>query len=420
MKLLSERDRQSIWHPFTQDATTPLPVPIVKGRGAVLEDEQGKTYLDMISSWWVSIHGHAHPKIAKAIADQAVILEQVIFARFTHEPAVMLAERLLEKLPSTFGKVFFSDNGSVANEIALKMAYQYWRNQGVFDRTRFVALDGGYHGDTFGAMAVGKASGFYKHFEGLMCCVDFLPVPEMWMGRADIEEVEDEALKKAEIYLAEHAHQVAALIVEPLIQGAIGMRMYRPQYLEKLVALAQSHDVLVIFDEVMTGFGRTGSLFACDQIKAIPDFICLSKGLTGGFLPLAVTICHQKIYDAFLGQTAEQAFLHGHSFTANPLGCAAALASLSLFEEGCLERIQDLNAVHLARSPKDKKPRIMGPIAAWTMDPQAARALTTQALEKGLLIRPLGGHVYLLPPYCLTVEELQGVYDVLTFNGLSR
>jgi adenosylmethionine---8-amino-7-oxononanoate aminotransferase len=420
---LTELDQSYIWHPFTQQATASDPIPIVRGSGAYLYDEHNKAYLDLISSWWVNTHGHAHPEIAKAIAKQAATLEQVIFAGFTHEPAIQLACQLVERAPMLLQKVFFSDNGSTAVEVALKLALQYWQNQ-ARPRRRIVALEGAYHGDTFGAMAVGKSSNFFKPFEVYLFSVDYLPFPETWMTDEEIEQKENQALEVAARYFATHGADIAALIVEPLIQGASGMRFCRPVYLQRLLELARESGALIIFDEIMTGFGRTGTLFACEQMEDKPDLLCLSKGLTGGFLPLSVTLCSQQVYQAFLDDDFSKAFAHGHSFTANPLGCAAANANLRLFEtEKSLVKIQEIHQVHkerlalLAKIPDVTQLRTMGPIAAFNL--KGARgysapigSLLKQAfLEQGLIIRPLGNVVYLLPPYCIALSDLHQSYD---------
>ncbi len=425
MSTLLERDQVTIWHPFTQHQTAPLPIPIVRGEGAYLFDSHEKSYLDLISSWWVNIHGHAHPAIAKAIYEQALKLEQVIFAGFTHEPAVRVAETLLSLLPAGFTKIFYSDNGSTTVEVALKMAYQYWRNQGE-KRHRFLAFSGGYHGDTFGAMALGKSSKFYQSFADLLFEVDFAPYPATWQADEKVEEKEKEALQWIEAYLSRHGQETVAVIIEPLIQGASGMRVCRPAFLQALQDLVKQHEVLMIYDEVMTGFGRTGMNFACEKAKTTPDIICLAKGLTGGFLPLAVTACHEKIYQAFLGEEIDQALLHGHSYTANPLGCAAALASLALLRsETVLQQIQRIEALHqemsspLSALGRVENVRHCGVMAAfeWVTETAYGSSLSQNWREifqkRGLIIRPLGRTFYLLPPYCISIDDLRGAYQVL-------
>ena len=303
-------DRAHIWHPFTQGATAAPPVPIVRGRGAKLYAADGAEYLDLISSWWVNLHGHAHPAVTAAIAAQAARLEHVIFADFTHEPAVRLAQRLTQALPAPLSRVFFSDNGSTAVEAALKLAWQYWRNQGQA-RSRFIAFAGGYHGDTMGAMSAGASSGFFRAWTDMLFPVDIAPFPETWTDDPEVAEKEQSALNALSARLEQNKGQTAAIIIEPLLQGASGMRLCRPEFLAGVRKLADAADCLLIFDEVMTGFGRTGALFACQTAAVIPDMICLSKGLTGGFLPMAVTVCIERIYEAFLSEKISDAFLHG-------------------------------------------------------------------------------------------------------------
>jgi adenosylmethionine-8-amino-7-oxononanoate aminotransferase len=425
-------DRQYIWHPFTQQALQPDPIAIIRGQGAYLFDEHNHKYLDLVSSWWVNCHGHSHPHIAQAIARQASTLDHVIFAGFTHEPAVTLAQRLVEITPMPLQKVFFSDNGSTSVEVAIKLAIQFWYNQNKRERTRIVSLDGAYHGDTFGAMAAGKSSHYFQPFENYFFKVDVLPFPQTWDNDPDVEVKEEEALCHARQYFDQFGHEVAGMIVEPLIQGASGMRFCRPQFLQKLLELAQKAGALIIFDEVMTGFGRTGTLFACEQMAIKPHILCLSKALTGGFLPLAVTLCQDEIYQAFLSQDVSKAFLHGHSYTANPLGCAAANASLDLFaQEDCLSKIHQIHGIHqkrlqrLRNIPGIEKCRTMGPIAAFNISGvsgyKASIGLELRQAFMGehLILRPLGPVVYLLPPYCIELEALEEAYDCIE-NVLKR
>lgn len=423
---LAIRDHAAIWHPLTQHQITPLPIPIVRGEGAYLIDAFEKRYLDLVSSWWVNIHGHAEPTIAKAIYDQALKIEQVIFAGFTHEPAVSVAETLLNLLPSPFSKVYFSDNGSTAVEVALKMAYQYWRNQGDMKRSRFIAFNHGYHGDTFGAMAVSKESFYFKQFSELLFAVDMFDYPATWISDTSVEEKEQRILMQLSNHLTQHAHETAALIIEPLVQGSGGMNMCRPEFLQKLVSLVKSHNVLVIYDEIMTGFYRTGELFACLKTNTVPDIICLSKGLTGGFLPLSVTVCHEAIYQAFLGSDYTKAFGHSHSYTANPLGCAAALASLHLLQrQSTYEKVKLIERIHheeltkLATCVGIEKIRYCGTIAAFDLVLPAEYGSASSVklrelfLKHGLIVRPLGNIVYLLPPYCIAEEDLRRAYQLI-------
>ncbi|MBW8309089.1 MAG: adenosylmethionine--8-amino-7-oxononanoate transaminase [Candidatus Paracaedibacteraceae bacterium] len=417
--MLSIRDKKSIWHPFTQHYTADDPIVITQARGASLFDENNKEYLDLVSSWWVNLHGHAHPYIAQAIAKQANQLEHVMFAGFTHEPAIKLAESLLDIAPA-YNKVFFTDNGSTAIEVALKIAYQYWHNQGK-NRSHFVAFEGAYHGDTFGAMAVGKTSGYYDPFFDLLQEVTFLPFPATWMGDHALEEKETAALKALDDYLNKHALETAALIIEPLVQGASGMAMCRPSFLEAVFKRCQAAGVLTIADEIMTGFGRTGKMIACDYLDGVyPDFLCLSKGITGGFLPLAVTLCRDHIYNAFLAETYAKALTHGHSYTANPLACAAALASLDVFEQEqtpqkiiTLCETQRAWAQRLLDHPNVEKVRHQGTILAFNLkdfNTTQIKKFKRLVIEAGLNIRPLGSVVYTLPPYCLTAEQLHTAY----------
>ncbi len=420
-------DRQHVWHPFTQAQTAPDPIPITSAKGIRLYAEDGREFLDLISSWWVNLHGHAHPTIAAAIAKQAHTLEQVIFAGFTHQPAAQLAHELVQRLPAGLTRVFFSDDGSTAVEVALKMALQYWRNQGEAQRARFLAFEGGYHGDTVGAMSVGRGSDFFSTYGSLLFEVGLLPYPQTWDGDADVVSKEQAALAVLDAYLAQHGETLAGVIIEPLVQGAAGMRMCRPEFLQQLAAKLRAAGILLIFDEVMTGFGRTGAMFAAIKAQVMPDLICLSKGLTAGFLPMSVTVASEVIYAAFLGENFDRALIHGHSFTANPLGCAAALASLQVFEdEQTLAKLPQIEAWHrqglaqLAGHPAVQHVRVTGTIAAF--DVVTADAGYTSAVgaklkaffhERGLLLRPLGNVIYLLPPYCVTQDELALAYQTI-------
>jgi adenosylmethionine-8-amino-7-oxononanoate aminotransferase len=423
---LIELDRKHLWHPFTQAATAPDPIAIRSASGAWLTDFEGRRYLDLISSWWVTLHGHAHPAVAAAVARQAAELEQVIFAGFTHEPAVRLATRLSQALPDGLDRVFFSDDGSTSVEVALKLAYQYWRNRGQPQRRRFLAFEGGYHGDTFGAMAAGYTSGFYEPFRDLLVRVEHLPFPATWDGDPDVAEKEAAALTRLDEWLERFGHETAAIIVEPLVQGASGMRMCRPEFLRALRRRLDDAGVLLIFDEVMTGFGRTGASFACIKSGVTPDLICLSKGLTGGFLPLSATVCGPAIYEAFLDPGFAKAFAHGHSFTANPLGCAAALASFDLLETpetmaqmAMIERVHRRRLARLRGRPEFAEARCTGTIAAVNLQGghsyagAASRDIQRFFLDRGLLLRPLGPVIYLLPPYCTSEAELDSAYDAI-------
>ena len=352
---IRDLDARHLWHPFTQAGTAPPPMVAVKARGATITTADGKDYLDLVSSWWVTLHGHANPVIAKAVAEQARRMEQVIFADFTHAPAARLAQRIAALLPDGLGRAFYSDDGSTAVEVALKMAMQYWRNQGE-ERTEYVAFEGGYHGDTVGAMSVGASSGFFGAWNRMLFPVSVVPFPTTWDGDPDPEAAERRALAVLDRILEEQKGRVAAVIVEPLVQGAGGMRMCRPEFLRALEARIRDAGTLLILDEVMTGFGRTGATFACVKAGIRPDLVCLSKGLTGGFLPMSMTVATEAIHQAFVGREIERAFLHGHSYTANPLGCAAGLASLDLLEApDCQARIKAIEAIHRQRLPADRK-----------------------------------------------------------------
>ncbi|MFZ4387095.1 MAG: adenosylmethionine--8-amino-7-oxononanoate transaminase [Chthoniobacterales bacterium] len=423
---LLSRDKESVWHPFTQHGLGRQLLPVAGGMGAVIRDVEGREYLDMISSWWVNLHGHGRPELAKAVADQILNLDHVQFAGATHEPAVLLAERLLEAAGLRGkAKVFYSDNGSTAVEVALKIAHQHWVNQGT-PRKLFAVLEGGYHGDTVGAMSVGRSSGFFDSFTGMMFGTTVLPVPLIWRNFQN-EEGEGAALSKIAALLDRSGDQMAGLIVEPLIQGAGGMRFHSPRYLSELCRLFQERSIPVIFDEVMTGFGRTGSFFAYQQTSVIPDMICLSKGITGGILPLSATISSNLLFKSFLGDDFSSALAHGHSYTANPVACAAALCSLDLHEEtdslGQVARMNRRMAHHLEKlgtHPKIEHPRLLGGILAFDLvtssrsySAAAGRELTNFAQENGVLMRPIGNVLYLIPPYCTSDEQLDRVFGVI-------
>ena len=309
-----ELDRRYVWHPFTQAATAPRPLGIVRGRGAHLYDADGRSYLDLIASWWTNVHGHAHPAIARAIAGQAETLEHVIFAGVTHPPAAQLAHALVQRLGAPFARVFFTDNGSTAIEVALKIAFQSWSNRGDF-RWRVLAFEGGYHGDTFGAMSVGQSSGLFSPFSPWLFEVETIPYPATWIDD-DPSAREDAALAALDAYLARHGDECAALLIEPLLQGAVGMRVARPSFIRAVVERVRAHGIIVIFDEILTGFGRTGTFFAFEQTGVVPDLIALSKGLTGGALPMGATVATEALYERFLernhrSRAAARAFVYG-------------------------------------------------------------------------------------------------------------
>ncbi|MDZ4833234.1 MAG: adenosylmethionine--8-amino-7-oxononanoate transaminase [Candidatus Melainabacteria bacterium] len=414
----------SVWHPFTQAKIADPELKVTSGDGIYLQLEDGRRVIDCISSWWVNLHGHANPIIARAIYEQAMRLEHVIFAGFTHEPAEQLATRLLAHLPENINHVFYSDNGSTSVEVALKMACQYWHNQGT-PRTRFLAFEGGYHGDTFGAMSAGRSSNFFDAFAPLLFDVDTLPYPSTFDNDSEVETKENQSITRFRSLLEENQNSYAAIILEPLIQGAAGMRMCRPEFLRKLETAAREFGILVIYDEVMTGFGRTGDWFACNKADTTPDIICLSKGITGGFLPLSVTTTSSKIYDSFLGDDLQKAFLHGHSYTANPLACAAALASLDLLEANSANFLEveyfhrALFQKYLSGITSLRNHRFCGAVAAFDVTTSdgtnyfdsIGTILRKRFLERDLLIRPLGNTIYLMPPYCISLDQLEFVYQ---------
>jgi adenosylmethionine---8-amino-7-oxononanoate aminotransferase len=422
-KSLVERDRQVIWHPYTQAQLAPDPLPVTRGQGVYLEDAAGNRYIDAISSWWVNLHGHAHPYLASRIYEQAMQLEQVIFAGFTHEPAVQLAERLLQVLPGDMSKVFYTDNGSTAVEVALKMAIQYWQNIGARPaRKKILAFTNSYHGDTFGSMSVSGRGPFTLAFDDYLFEVLFIDPPT--------SNFQPPTLPWEEI---------ACIIYEPLVQGAGGMLMHSPEGLNALLKHCKAHNIICIADEVMTGFGRTGKLFASNYMQEKPHIICLSKGITGGMMALGATACTQKIFEAFLSEDRMKTLFHGHSYTANPLACAAGNASLDLLlADDCLQSIEKISASAslgisasldtsasldkgLSSLKSVRNLRSLGTILAFEVETSGkagylnniSATIHKAALQKGVLIRPLGNTVYIMPPYCITEEELKKVYDCL-------
>ena len=415
-----ENDRNSVWHPFTAVDTDTVNVPIVRGEGAWLIDADGKRYLDAISSWWVNLHGHCNPYIAKRVADQVMKLEHVMFAGFTHEPAVELATRLLEKMPEQFTKVFYSDNGSTAVEVALKMSFQYWFNQGAPKR-KVIALEDAYHGDTFGAMAVGGRGVFSKPFDPFLFEVEFIPTPVAGKESKCLDRL-SQIIEKEDI---------ASFIYEPLVQGTAGMQVYSPAVLDRMISMCKDKGIVIIADEVMTGLGRTGSLFAMDQCEEKPDLIALSKGITGGFLPMGVTVCTDVMHQSFWGDGEEgkmKTFLHGHSYTANPLACAAGCASLDLMEtDETWENINRIEQQH-AEFAKEAEEldgvaavRHKGTILAIEYNTGAQTSYFNSLrdrlydffMDRGIILRPLGNIIYIIPPYCITEDELNSVYQAI-------
>src|SRR5712691_7974592 len=343
-----------LWHPYTQEGVDPAALSICRAKGVFIETEDGRQILDAISSWWVNIHGHSHPAIAEAVAEQAARLEHVVFAGFSHPPAEELAQRLGKIVPYPLRHVFFSDDGSTAVEVALKLALQYWKNVGRQAKRQIVALENAYHGDTAGAMSVSDDSPFTAAFESFR--IPVLRTHSAYCARCPVgltrATCHIECLNKLELLLSEHGDEIAAVIVEPLLQGAGGMIVHPEEFLSGIRRLTTAHDVLLIADEVLTGFGRTGRMFACERAGVAPDLMCVAKGLTGGFLPLAATFSTDRVHDAFMSGDCARAFFHGHSYTANPIACAAANASLQIFEtEPVFDRIAEIEKRHAARLP---------------------------------------------------------------------
>jgi adenosylmethionine-8-amino-7-oxononanoate aminotransferase len=423
---LTDRDRAVVWHPYTQMRTAPPPLPIVGGKGVYLYTEDGRAILDGISSWWVNIHGHSHPALNTALAEQAARLEHVMFAGCTHPPAVELAERLVALLPSGLTRVFYSDNGSTAVEVAVKLAVQYWANSGEPRRNTVVALHHAYHGDTVGAMSVSEDSIFTRAFTPLLFAVSRAHAPYCYRCPLGLERAtcRVDCLGDLEETLASLADTVAAVIVEPMLQGAGGMIMWPAEFLAGVRRLCDRFGVLMIADEVLTGFGRTGRMFASEHASVAPDIICLSKALTAGYLPLGATCTTDAVYDAFLSDDRARTFFHGHSFTASPLACAVAIASLELFDrEQTLERVTRLETqlraglAPFAALPLVGDVRVMGGVAAIELvSDKTTRVaagyldaigprLAVAFLDRGLLLRPLGNVLYFMPPYVITDDE---------------
>ena len=414
---IQQKDKQYVWHPFTHLKYAEMPIQIVKGEGAYFYDVNGNKLLDGISSWWVNLHGHCHPYISQKVSEQLHTLEHAIFSSFTHEPAVLLAERLIGHLPKNQSKIFYSDNGSTAVEVGLKMVLQYWHNQGI-SKKKFIAFENAYHGDTFGGMSVGARNVFNNAFENLLFDVIHIPLPD--------EDNMEQIKEVLQDWFTNH-NDIAGFIFEPLVQGAAGMLMYEAKYLDELIALCRENKVLCIADEVMTGFGRTGKFFASDSLTSKPDIICLSKGLTGGYMPLGVTSCAQFIYDACVSDDKTKTFFHGHSYTANPTACSAALASLDLMEKdetwSQIAMISKLNqdfVVKLKNHPKLKDIRRKGTILVLEINTEehthylnnASESIANHFLKKGVIVRPLGNILYLIPPYCILKHELETLLAV--------
>ena len=417
---LVERDRACLWHPYTQMMTQPPPLPIVRAQGVYLYTEQGGRILDGISSWWVNIHGHSHPRLNEALAAQARELEHVIFAGCTHRPAVELAERLLEVLPSGLSRIFYSDDGSTAVEVALKLALQYWRNRGQPQRRTFIALHHAYHGDTVGAMSAGEASVFTTAFAPLLFPVVRADAPYCYRCPLGLrrDSCRIDCLADLEARLQEGADAIAGVLVEPMLQGAGGMIVWPSEFLAGARRLADQYGTLLIADEVLTGFGRTGRMFASEHAAVRPDLLCMSKALTAGYLPLGATAATERIYEAFWSEDRGKTFFHGHSYTANPLACAVALASLDLFREGhVLDRVCALEGqLRSGLEPLRRfgDVRVIGGVGIVELDSATpgyldglGPRLAAAFLARSLLLRPLGNVIYFMPPYVITEAEVE-------------
>jgi adenosylmethionine---8-amino-7-oxononanoate aminotransferase len=418
---LISRTLRSVWHPCTQMKLHELqpPLPIARGEGAWLYDFDGRRYLDAISSWWVNLFGHANARINAALVEQLGRLEHAILAGCTHEPVVELSERLAAAAPGGLGHCFFGSDGASATEIALKMSFHYWRNRGQRDKTEFISLAQSYHGETLGALAVTDVALFKDVYAPLLRASAQVPSPDSRLAPAgaDSRSHAHACADALEHHLVRHAGRSAALILEPLVQGACGMAMYHPDYLRRARELCTRHDVLLIADEIMTGFGRTGTLFACGQADIAPDLLCLSKGITGGYLPLSVVMTSDAVYEAFYADEVTRGFLHSHSYTGNALACRAALATLDIFEHDDViaqnrARSARFSAMArpLARLERVRNFRNLGMIWAFeveTTDTAFARTFHAAALRKELLLRPIGNTVYFMPPYVIDDDEFR-------------
>jgi adenosylmethionine-8-amino-7-oxononanoate aminotransferase len=414
---LTEKDSLYLWHPYTQHKTSQTPIAISRGEGALLWDENNKEYIDAIASWWVNPFGHSNKIIADAIYKQLTTLEHVLFGGFTHEPAINVAEKLIEILPKNQQKIFFSDNGSTAVEVAIKVALQYFFNKNE-KRTTIIAFENAFHGDTFAAMAASGISFYTQAFQGMFIDVVRIPVP--------VKGQEQESFVALRNVIENH--NCAGFIFEPLVQGAAGMVMYEPEALAKLIQICKENNVLTIADEVMTGFGKTGKTFAMDYVTEVPDMMCLSKALTGGTIPMAITTFTQEVFDAFYDDDINKALFHGHTFTANPTGCAAALASIDLLQTQEMQaNIERINKSHLNFQKKIENhskvitARTLGVIFAVEIKSDSEESyygsmrtkLYNFFIDKGVILRPVGNIVYILPPYIMTDEQLQKVYKTI-------
>ncbi len=413
MKSLSERDQKHLWHPLTQHKLHPKMLGITKAKGAVLYDENGKEYIDGISSWYTAMYGHCNEAIIDRVYQQMQRLDQVVFSGFTHEPAVALSEALMPLLPSNQEKLFFSDNGSTSTEIGIKMALQYHHNKGE-KRSVLLAFEDGFHGDTFGAMSVSSLSVYNGPFEDYFIEVKRIPVPKDDNIGSLLHELENNI----------DLGFIAGFIYEPLVQGAAAMKMHRAEHLEKILKVIKSHGVLAIADEVMTGFGKTGRHFASDYMEVKPDIICMSKALTAGMLPMAVTSCTKEVYDAFYSEDIAKGLFHGHTYTANPLACAAALAGIELLKSEAIQKNisriirwhQEFDA-EIKGHPKVASTRQIGVIYALDLNIAMERygnvrdKLFKHFMDAGVFLRPLGNTIYILAPYITTKEQMQKIYS---------
>ncbi|TBW29879.1 adenosylmethionine--8-amino-7-oxononanoate transaminase [Gramella sp. KN1008] len=412
---LADRDKKHLWHPLTQHKISPDMLPIKSAKGSILIDEEGKEYIDAISSWYTAVYGHCNSYITNRVAKQMQVLDQVVFSGFTHKPAIELSEALIKILPEGQQKLFFNDNGSTATEIGIKMALQYHHNLGN-DRKVMLAFEEGFHGDTFGAMSVSGLSVYNGAFEDHFIRVERLPVPNGKNNEQVIAILKDLISK----------HSIAGFIYEPLVQGAAAMKFHDAQGLNEILKVCRQNDIILVADEVMTGFGKTGKYFASDHIEEKPDVICMSKALTAGLLPMGLTSCSQKIYDAFYSDDIAKGLFHGHTYTANPLACSAALAAVELLvSDEIQEKIQQIcNAnkkfVKMLRSnPKVGNARSKGVIMAFELDVKMERygnlrnEIFKFFMDKGVFLRPLGNTIYIVPPYTISEEELQKVYAVI-------
>ena len=412
---LADRDKKHLWHPLTQHKVSPDMLPVTRAKGCILTDDKGKEYIDAISSWYTAVYGHCNKYITDKVAEQMKNLDQVVFSGFTHEPAIKLSEALVKILPEGQQKLFFNDNGSTATEIGIKMALQYHHNLGN-DRKTMLAFEEGFHGDTFGAMSVSGLSVYNGAFEDHFISVERIPVPT--------GENNAEVIKRLKSIISEH--KIAGFIYEPLIQGAAAMKFHDAEGLNEILRVCRENDIVLVADEVMTGFGKTGTYFASDYMEEKPDVVCMSKALTAGLLPMGLTSCSLKIYNAFYSDDIAKGLFHGHTYTANPLACSAALAAIELLiSKEIQENIQSISkannefVIKLKDHPKVKNSRSKGVIMAFELDIKTDRygglrnQLFSFFMDRGIFLRPLGNTIYIVPPYVISEKELKKVYQVI-------